>query len=68
MEIFSCFSRDYPEARARFLDAVETLDAPVMLDPVAHPLTGPTGEALSTDTALVGDPEADRVLVLISGT
>lgn len=68
MEIFSCFSRDYPEARARFLDAVETLDAPVMLDSVAHPLTGPTGDALSTDTALLGDPEADRVLVLISGT
>lgn len=67
-EILNCFSQNYREARAVFLDAVETLEAPARLDLVLHPLTCPAGEALSTDIALVGDPGADRVLILISGT
>ena len=60
------FSRDYPEARQRFLDAAEAAGA--ALEARAHPLKGPGGAALFTDLAWLGPTEAERVLVTISAT
>ena len=68
MNIIDSFSRDYAEARVRFLEAVDALNGPVALETIDHPLTGPKEEPLATDVATVGDPGAERVLVLISGT
>jgi hypothetical protein len=68
MNFIDNFSRDYAEARNRFLDAIEAVNAPVVLETMDHPLVGPNGEVLATDVASIGNPNAERVLVLISGT
>ena len=60
------YSRDYEEARQHFLDRAGAAGA--ALDARAHPLTGPKGEALSTDIAWLGPSDAERVLVTISAT
>jgi hypothetical protein len=60
------FSRDYEEARQRFLDRAGAAGA--ALDGRAHPLTSPKGETLSTDIAWLGPSNAERVLVTISAT
>ena len=60
------FSRAYPEARDKFLAAAHTAGAAVDHHP--HPLTGPAGEALATDTAWLGPADASRVLLVLSGT
>jgi len=60
------FSRDYEEARARFLETAKSAGA--TLDAMTHPLTGPEGETLSTDLAWLGAADAERVLVTISAT
>lgn len=60
------FSRDWAEARARFLDAARGAGAALREWP--HPLQGPAGEALAVDTAWLGPRDAARVLVLVSGT
>ncbi len=60
------FSSSYPEARRRFLAgcAVAGIDVKYYL----HPLAGPTGETISTDCCWIGPQDAERVLVLLSGT
>lgn len=68
MTIIDSFAPDYAEARALFLGAVGGLEGPVHLETIEHPLSGPNGEPLATDVASVGDPAAERVLILISGT
>ncbi|SOD93815.1 M14 family metallopeptidase [Caenispirillum bisanense] len=60
------FAADYAAARSRFLAAAATAEAAV--ESFAHPLTGPSGEALATDTAWLGPADAGRVLVLQSAT
>jgi hypothetical protein len=60
------FSRAYPEARAKFLQAAHAAGAAVHAWP--HPLAGPDGGALATDTAWLGPADAPRVLVILSGT
>jgi hypothetical protein len=65
-DVDSFFARDYEDARAKFLDAARDCGARVRHWP--HPLKGPRGEALSTDSAWVGAEDASRVLVVISGT
>lgn len=60
------FSRDYLEARAKFLDAATRCGARVQHWP--HPLQGPSGEALTTDTAWLGPAGATKMLVVLSGT
>lgn len=60
------FSADYPQARARFLDAAG--EAGGALASVPHPERGPDGGALATDVAWFGPKDAQAVLVLISGT
>ncbi|MFJ3487895.1 DUF2817 domain-containing protein [Pseudomonas sp. NPDC090202] len=52
--------------RERFLAAATAVGA--QLSEYAHPLPGPFGEALFTDVAWLGDPDARKVLVALSGT
>jgi hypothetical protein len=66
---FNCvdsFSHDYPEARAKFRAAAA--EAGGALDTVTNPNRGPDGGDLTTDTAWFGPREAERVLVMLSGT
>jgi hypothetical protein len=60
------FSASYDEARTRFLEAAR--NAGGALERIAHPERGPDGKDLSTDLAWWGPKDAERVLVLISGT
>lgn len=60
------FSASYDEARAKFLSAAK--DAGWRLERIAHPERGPEGQDLSTDVAWFGSGDAERVLVMISGT
>ena len=52
--------------RTQFLDAARAAGA--VLTTYAHPLKGPNGEALATDVAWLGKPDASRVLMTLSGT
>ncbi|MCY1329860.1 hypothetical protein D9M69_154720 [compost metagenome] len=56
----------FPVQRERFLAAAAAAGA--RLQEYRHPLRGPCGEVLATDVAVLGDPEAPRVLVALSGT
>ena len=56
----------YQGLRERFLNAATKAGA--ALSCYDHPLPGPFGEKLSTDVALLGNPQAKRALVLLSGT
>ena len=60
------FAIHYAEARERFLAAAR--EAGATFATYDHPLTGRRGEALATDLAVVGDPQAERALVVTSGT
>src|SRR6202012_258601 len=55
----------YAEARAKFLEAAR--DAGADLATYSHPLTGPDGEALATDVAWLGAPDAPAVLTIVRG-
>ena len=60
------FSATYGEARERFQQLAQT--TATLTESYQHPLSGPAGESLSTDVALIGPRHARRQLVLISGT
>jgi hypothetical protein len=60
------FSAAYPEARAKFRDAVR--EAGGALDAIANPNKGPDGGDLTTDIAWFGPRTAEKVLVMVSGT
>lgn len=60
------FSASYSEARAKFVAAANSAGG--QLERIAHPERGPDGGDLTTDVAWFGPRDADRVLVLISGT
>lgn len=60
------FSSQYDEARDKFLHAATSAGASLCHWP--HPLKGPRGEALATDSAWVGPRDATGVLVVISAT
>lgn len=61
------FAADYSEARAKFLDAAAALALPV--ETHVHPSgSGPAGEALAIDVAILGDPGAPSLLLVTSGT
>jgi hypothetical protein len=62
----SVFSRDYAQARDKFLAASSGAGAEVRHWP--NPLRGPAGEALACDTAWLGPRAAANVLVVVSGT
>jgi hypothetical protein len=61
-----CFSASYSQARQRFLAAAEALRLPVTT--YRNPAPGPGGIALTTDVARLGPPDAERVLIVESGT
>ncbi|MEB0047602.1 MULTISPECIES: DUF2817 domain-containing protein [unclassified Pseudomonas] len=56
----------YREQREQFLAAATAAGA--TLTEYTHPLSGPCGEPLSTDVAVLGDPSAKRLLIALSGT
>jgi hypothetical protein len=60
------FSADYRAARAAFLAAAEGEGA--ALRRYAHEGLDPEGEPLAADAAWLGPPDAERVLVTVSGT
>jgi len=61
-----CFSSSYAEARQRFLAAAEGLRMSVTS--YRNPAPGPAGIALSTDVVRIGPVDAERVLIVESGT
>ena len=60
------FSSDYVEAREKFLEASDAIDANI--ESFKNPNTSPKDEPLYTDIALIGPENAKVILVLISGT
>ena len=60
------FSKDYRQARERFLAAAEREGATVTT--YENPNKGPYGETLACDAAWVGPKDAKKVLVTISST
>jgi hypothetical protein len=66
MQVSDCFSAGYAAARERFRNAARAADA--RLESYHNPATGPGGEDLSTETARLGDAEAERLLIVMSGT
>jgi predicted deacylase len=60
----AAFAGSYAAARAAFAQAA--VGAGAIVEGHAHPLAGPEGEPLSTDTAWLGPVDAGRVLVLQS--
>jgi hypothetical protein len=66
MRSASCFSVDYPGARATFLQAAR--EAAASTEAISHPERGPEGGQLATDVAWIGPRSAEAVLVMISAT
>ena len=58
--------RSFSDQQTRFIQAAQAVHAQLAFFP--HPLSGPDGEALGTDVALVGNPAAKRFMVILSGT
>ncbi len=61
-----CFGENYVDARKKFIDAARAAEAVIDSFPLIE--RGPNDAALSTDTAWLGQPDAPKVLVTISGT
>jgi hypothetical protein len=62
------FSENYPEARAKFLEAVGTAGGESQRFVLSGGHRGPDGSELSTDVAWLGPRDASRVFVTISAT
>lgn len=63
----ACFSPTYASARARFALAADRAGA--RLDIFTHYTAhGPDGGTLSTDVAVLGPPDAENALLIVSGT
>ncbi len=60
------FLSDYKEARSKFLEASNAIGA--RIESFKNPNSGPEGELLYTDVALIGPEDAKAILVLGSGT
>ena len=60
------FSSSFAEARQKFLEAAAAAGAGI--ESLKNPATGPEGEGLFTDLALLGPRGSKTVLMLISGT
>ena len=58
--------RSFTRQREQFLAAATAAGARLYHYP--HPLCGPFGEALGTDVALIGNPQAKHLLIALSGT
>ncbi len=67
MAIPQYFSRTYAEARRKFLEAARAGGA--ALETYVHPSArGAEGEELAVDVGRFGDPEAESLFVVVSGT
>jgi len=67
MNFYDCYALDYTGARRKFLQAAAQAGA--VLDAYAHPnVQAPDGTALYVDVAVVGPRDADRRLLVVSGT
>ncbi|MDG1906623.1 MAG: DUF2817 domain-containing protein [Arenicella sp.] len=64
-DVASYFSESYAQARSRFVSACE--EAGIEYKSSIHPLRGPAGEELVTDSAFIGAKDAKQLLVIISG-
>ncbi|MEO7402114.1 MAG: DUF2817 domain-containing protein, partial [Burkholderiales bacterium] len=65
--VLNAFSTTYVEAREKFLDAARRRGARVT--DYRHPSAqGPTGEVLYLDVAVIGEPEAQAMMVVGCGT
>lgn len=64
-DTLDCFSRSYPEARAKFLAAADAAGLDVHSEP--HPLLGHDGEPLALDVARSGPMSAEKLLIVSSG-
>ena len=60
------FALDYATMRQRFLAAARAAGA--ALSEHIHPLHGPDGKPIATDVALIGQADAPKLMVMISGT
>jgi hypothetical protein len=60
------FPHDYRASRAAFVQACR--DRGARLEAHTHPRLGSDGAPVATDVAAFGAPDADRVLILVSGT
>jgi len=58
-------SDDYSTARTNFLEICT--DKALAVRTFEHPLKGPSGETLATDTTRIGPENASRLLVMVSG-
>lgn len=66
MDIKDQFSATYSDARGRFLAGC--LGSGAQVTHYGSPVSGPGGEGLFTDVARLGPADAERVLMVISGT
>src|SRR4029077_14170681 len=66
MSISDFFSASYAEARDKFRDAARAAGA--ALDTHHNPAAAPDGLQLTTETARLGPRQAERLLILMSGT
>ncbi len=64
LDDLSAFAQNYADARRSFLAAA--LSASARVTSYAHPLTGRDDEALALDVALVGRPDARKILIISS--
>lgn len=60
------FSPDYRTARDKFLEV--TAAAGARIETFENPAPGPDGDPVYTDVALIGEPDADRVLLVNTAT
>ena len=65
MALADFFSADYPSARARFIEAAERAGWRREVHDIG--VTGPAGESLGIDTALLGNPFPENVVIVSSG-
>jgi Protein of unknown function (DUF2817) len=67
MSIAQHFSTTYAEARQKFVDAARAAGATI--EPYINPnAKGASGEELATDVARFGEPDAENLLIVCSGT
>jgi hypothetical protein len=66
MGISNCFAPDYAEARRKFRDAARASGG--VLESYGNPAGGPGGVDLTTETAWLGPRQAERILIVMSGT
>ena len=66
MSISDAYKTDYHAMRQAFLDAAQAADARIAS--YRHPLASPRGEEIATDVALIGRPDAARLIIVNSGT